>query len=150
MKRAFYFHFYMHRTEKSHDFSSSIFQEAKDEYYRRHLGDFSEKPECLARSDFESENDGYTYELMWGPYEFFPFGSLETWDRTESLAKISVPTLLLAGEHDQVTGETLQPFMDSIPDVTCKVIPNASHVPHLENPSATFEVVNKFLLSHSS
>lgn len=127
------------------DFTTPAFIEAKNEYYRRHLGDFSPKPQCLAVSDAESENDGHTYDVMWGPYEFLPTGSLRDWDRSANVAQITIPTLVLAGENDQVDAETVAPFLDGIPDVEQCWIPGASHVPHLENHEPTLRAVSRFL-----
>ncbi|PJM74080.1 hypothetical protein CS006_02755 [Bifidobacterium primatium] len=135
----------LHKADQTGDFTSPEFIAAKDEYYRLHLGDFSPKPECLAVSDAESENDGHTYDIMWGPYEFMATGSLHDWDRSSDAAGITVPTLILAGEHDQVDAETVKPFTDGIPDVEQCWIPNASHVPHLENPEPTLRAVSQFL-----
>ena len=53
--------------ERTGNLTDPEFLAAKDEYYRLHLGDFSPKPDCLAVSDMDSDNDGHTYRLMWGP-----------------------------------------------------------------------------------
>ena len=136
----------LEEADRTGDLSGKEFLAAKDEYYRLHLGDFGRnKPACLAASDAESNHDGHTYELMWGPYEFMVKGSLHDWDRTNDLSSIKVPTLVMAGEHDQVNADTIAPFMTNIPKVTSRWIPNSSHVPHLENPETALLSVSDFL-----
>lgn len=136
------------RAEVTGDYGSPEFQQAKDEYYRLHLGDFCDKPECLAVSDAESEHDGHTYEIMWGPFEFMVTGTLRDWNHEGDLWRINVPTLVMAGEHDQVNEDTVGPFMKYIPEVQSQWIERSSHVPHLENPQATMQVVSQFLIEH--
>src|SRR6185436_18726790 len=42
------------------------------------------------------------YVLMQGPSEFGASGRLEKWDRKADLPKITVPTLVIGGEHDSM------------------------------------------------
>jgi 3-oxoadipate enol-lactonase len=56
-------------------------------------------------------------------------------DTTASLAEISVPTLILVGELDQITPPALARQMhDLIPNSHLHVIPDAAHLSNLENP----------------
>lgn len=66
-------------------------------------------------------------------------------DTTEALSKISVPTLILVGEHDTVTPQTAAKIMhDSIPNSKLHVIGNAAHMSNLENPNMFNEHLTKF------
>jgi L-proline amide hydrolase len=47
-----------------------------------------------------------------------------------------LPMLLLSGEHDFVTPACVAPLADSLPDAKWVLIPDASHMPHLETPEA--------------
>jgi len=68
-------------------------------------------------------------------------------DTTEALSKISVPTLILVGEHDTVTPQTAAKIMhDSIPNSKLHVIGNAAHMSNLENPNMFNEHLTKFLV----
>jgi L-proline amide hydrolase len=40
------------------------------------------------------------YGAMWGPVEFAPIGSLNTWSVEDQLKNIKVPTLLINGKFD--------------------------------------------------
>lgn len=75
-------------------------------------------------------------------------GSLRDWSIIGRLNSIDRPTLVLAGEHDEATPETWQPFLDEVSDVRSVVIPDASHSSHLEQPEIMLRVVEKFISEH--
>jgi 3-oxoadipate enol-lactonase len=65
-------------------------------------------------------------------------------DTTPSLGSISVPTLILVGEHDAVTPPAASRAMhERIPGSHMHVIPAAGHMSNIENP----EVFNEQLLA---
>jgi 3-oxoadipate enol-lactonase len=56
-------------------------------------------------------------------------------DTTASLPKISVPTLILVGEHDGLTPPAAAEAIHArIPNSELRIIPNAGHLSNLENP----------------
>lgn len=120
-------------------------QEAINLYYARHVSDFTIEPDDLHSSTVESQSDGHTYNVMWGPYECYPTGSLRSWDRISELPQIQPPVLVTRGEHDQSTATVNAPFLDALPNVHAVVVPDAKHVPHLENPQPALRAVREFL-----
>jgi 3-oxoadipate enol-lactonase len=67
-------------------------------------------------------------------------------DTTEALGKIVVPTLVIVGEHDNVTPlAAAQTMKDKIPNSRLQVIGGAAHVSNMENPSAFNECMASFL-----
>jgi len=67
-------------------------------------------------------------------------------DTTQSLSKISVPALVLVGEHDSVTPPIAAKNMhDRIPNSKLHLIENAAHMSNLENPSMFNERLTEFL-----
>jgi pimeloyl-ACP methyl ester carboxylesterase len=67
-------------------------------------------------------------------------------DTTEALARISVPTLILVGEHDSVTPPSAARVMqDRIPNSRLHIIENAAHMSNLENPDMFNEHLAKFI-----
>jgi len=67
-------------------------------------------------------------------------------DRTADLARISVPTLVLAGSDDQIIPlDESKLLAESIPNARLEVIPNAGHLAPLENKSATNAAILSFL-----
>jgi len=67
-------------------------------------------------------------------------------DMTEMLPRISVPTLLVVGEHDVITPpEEMESMARSIPGAKLVRIPDAGHMAPLENPAAVNQVIGEFL-----
>jgi pimeloyl-ACP methyl ester carboxylesterase len=76
---------------------------------------------------------------LWEPYAHNP-------KLTRRLHRIDVPTLLLWGESDGiVTPAYGRAYADRIPGARFEVIPNAGHVPQLEQPDAFVEHVADFI-----
>jgi len=71
---------------------------------------------------------------------------LTTFDRRAELAKIAVPTLLIAGEKDQAAPlKTMQRMAASIPGARIVVVPGVGHFAHLEQPAAFRAALLPFL-----
>jgi pimeloyl-ACP methyl ester carboxylesterase len=71
---------------------------------------------------------------------------LTTFDRRADLARIAVPTLLIAGELDQAAPlRTMQRMAEAIPDARLEVVPGAGHLVHLERPAAFRAALLPFL-----
>jgi 2-succinyl-6-hydroxy-2,4-cyclohexadiene-1-carboxylate synthase len=60
------------------------------------------------------------------------------WDR---LGDISVPVLVVAGEHDRKFRALGERIADAVPDSTLSVIDGAGHSVHLERPEATADAI---------
>jgi pimeloyl-ACP methyl ester carboxylesterase len=74
-------------------------------------------------------------QFGWKPYMHNP--RLKRW-----LHRIDIPTLLLWGERDRVvTPEYGEGFRAAIPGARMRVIPNAGHFPHWEQPEAFADAV---------
>ncbi|WP_439548690.1 alpha/beta fold hydrolase [Falsiroseomonas sp.] len=73
---------------------------------------------------------------------------LTTFDRRADMAKISVPTVLIAGDRDQAAPlKTMQRMAETIPGARIIVIPEAGHLIHLEKPAA-FRAALRDALEH--
>jgi pimeloyl-ACP methyl ester carboxylesterase len=69
-------------------------------------------------------------------------------DRTENLASIAVPTLVVTGVDDLIVPlEETERMAARIPGSNLVVIPNAGHIAPLENHEATDKVILEFLES---
>lgn len=67
-------------------------------------------------------------------------------DATDELPTISVPTLVIAGEHDALTPpEHARVMTDAIPDASIDVIPDAGHLSNMERPAAFNRALASFL-----
>lgn len=67
-------------------------------------------------------------------------------DSTTALHGISVPTLVIVGEHDAITPpDAARAMADTIPDATLTLIPDAGHLACLEQPAAFNATLATFL-----
>lgn len=67
-------------------------------------------------------------------------------DSTETLAHITVPTLILAGEHDKIIPLSEMQFLQkNIPESRLEIIKDAGHLSNMENPDEFNKVIAEFL-----
>jgi pimeloyl-ACP methyl ester carboxylesterase len=67
----------------------------------------------------------------------------------KALPRITAPTLILWGDHDQVLDISSVPlFKQGIPHADVAIIPACGHVPMLERPFKTAAVYRRFLARH--
>lgn len=74
------------------------------------------------------------------------FLTCHRFDVADRISAIDVPTLALCGEHDQLTPRELhERLAQVIPAGEFSVVPDAAHLPMLEQPAAFNEAVAGFL-----
>lgn len=67
-------------------------------------------------------------------------------DQSKTLKSVTVPTLLLCGESDQLCPVSHHEMMrDLIPESRLCVIPDAAHLPTLEQPKLTNKILDEWL-----
>lgn len=67
-------------------------------------------------------------------------------DNTQTLSHITVPTLILAGEHDKIIPLSEMQFMQkNIPESRLEIIKDAGHLSNMENPNDFNKVIAEFL-----
>jgi 3-oxoadipate enol-lactonase/4-carboxymuconolactone decarboxylase len=72
-------------------------------------------------------------------------------DLRDDLARIAVPTLVVAGENDQATPpEQSRAMAAAIPHAQLVVIPGAPHLASVEQPEAIAEQILRWVLSPTS
>ena len=123
---------------------------ATEVFYSRHVCRVVPMPTDFTESEAQMEIEPTVYHTMNGPNEFHIVGTLREWTIIDRLPQIAVPTLVVAGEFDEATPETWQPFVEMIPDVTTHVFAGASHCSHLEQPEEFMRVIGEFLHSHEN
>ena len=124
--------------------------EAVDVFYRKHVCRVVPTPTDFRESEEQMEAEPTVYHTMNGPNEFHVVGSLRTWTIIDRLDAITVPTLVVAGEFDEATPATWQPFVDRIPGAAAHVFPNSSHCVHLEHPEEFRRLINEFIVRTDS
>jgi L-proline amide hydrolase len=124
------------------------YRAASEVFYARHVCRVQPMPAEVARTFAAIEADPTVYHAMNGPNEFHVIGSLRDWSIVERLPSIVVPTLLISGRHDEATPDTVQPYLDLIPDARWHVFEHSSHMPHVEERVDCMQVVAEFLDAH--
>lgn len=70
-------------------------------------------------------------------------------DTTASLAKIKMPVLIIRGEDDQIISKEQTDILHKgIQDSELKTVPNAGHLPNLEDPDRFNELLKNFLIEN--
>jgi L-proline amide hydrolase len=123
---------------------SQEYQEAMLVFYRRHVCRVDPMPECVARTFEKMERYPEVYHTMNGPSEFHVIGTLKTWDITDRLPEITVPTLLLSGRYDEATPLIVETIHRSIPGSEWILFENSSHMPHVEETERYVHALEAF------
>ena len=72
--------------------------------------------------------------------------ALSGWDGRDDLARISCPTLVVAGDEDPSTPpDVLREIADGVPGAGFVVLSPAAHVPTVEIPDRVTEVLREHL-----
>lgn len=70
---------------------------------------------------------GKVYSAMWGPGEIRATGVLKTYDGEPLLPRVTAPTLVLAGDRDEMTPDVLKPLVARMPNARLETIAGAGH-----------------------
>ena len=131
------------RCEREGTTASEDYAMAMAAYYRRHLVRLDPWPDDVAEMLQDINLD--VYGRMWGSSEWNATGTLGDFDARGILPTIDVPTLFLAGEHDEALPETVRAHAGLVPDSTVHVFGGASHMSYIEVPEDYRRVVGGFL-----
>ncbi|MEV8633013.1 proline iminopeptidase-family hydrolase [Streptosporangium sp. NPDC051023] len=137
------------RTLREHEAAgttgSAEYREAEKVFNARHVCMIVPNPPEVLASDAKTAEDPTVYHTMNGPTEFHVVGTLRDWSVIDRLHRVTAPTLLVSGRHDEATPRTVQPFADHIPDVRWQIFEHSSHMPHIEEEELFLQVVGSFL-----
>lgn len=130
------------RAEETHEYGEEYYG-VMMEFYKRHMSTQRPFPDYLMEAFGAINQD--VYGLLWGPSEFEITGKLRNFDLAPRLGEISVPTLLLCGDRDEMDVRTLRDFQMAMPNAQMAVIPYAGHMNHLDKPEIFKTIVRDFL-----
>jgi proline iminopeptidase len=130
-------------SEQQKNYENEAYKEAMKVYYKAYVrrSDKSKSQQDTA-AKFFGEN---VYNFMWGPSEFTATGNLLNYNRLKDLPKITVPTLLTAGEYDEARPSSVRYYTSLIPGAQFKMIPQAAHSTMMDNPKEYIGVLREFL-----
>lgn len=86
------------------------------------------------------------YVPLQGPSELGASGKLAHWDRTASLARIRVPTLVIGAAHDTMNPSHMEWMARAIPDGRYLYCPNGSHLAMYDDQATYFAGLIRFIL----
>ncbi|HEV8504074.1 MAG TPA: proline iminopeptidase-family hydrolase [Chitinophagaceae bacterium] len=128
--------------ELNKTYDSPAYQNAIQVYYQNFL---ARKLPWSADIDSTFMQLGKSYQYMWGPSEFTAEGALKTYDRTNRLGEIKVPTLFMAGEFDEARPTTVQYYQSLVPGAKFEIIKGAGHLTMQDKPEENNKVIIDFL-----
>jgi len=129
---------------KDKNYTSPEFEAANDFFTVRHLVRVPMTTD-VAEAFGQLAVNPTVYAAMWGPVEFAPIGSLNTWDVEDQLKNIKVPTLLINGKFDEVTPKMQKRLVKKIKGAEWVCLPYSSHLSWVEEPAAWISAVSEFL-----
>ncbi|MEX1109809.1 MAG: proline iminopeptidase-family hydrolase [Dongiaceae bacterium] len=112
----------------------------------RHVLRLDEWPDSVKASLDDWNMD--VYGTIQGPNEFLYVGNLKDWIRVPDMHRITVPTLVLVGMHDELPPSCAQRMHNALPHSEIHVFKNSSHMPLYEEPEAYFGALTGFLNAH--
>jgi proline iminopeptidase len=131
------------KSEDAKTFDTPEFQAAVFEFYKQFLA--RKQPWSADLDSSMSQLREEMYHYMWGPSEFKATGTLESYDRTDRLGEIKLPTLFTAGQYDECTPATAKHYQSLIPGAKLAIIENAGHLTMHDNPEADIRAIRDFL-----
>ena len=128
--------------EQHKTFDVLAYKQAVQVYYENFL---ARKLPWSADIDSAFSQSGKSYQYMWGPSEFTVTGKLNTYDRTNRLDEIKVPTLFISGEFDEVRPSTVKYYQSLVKGAKFEIIKGAGHLTMQDKPDESNKVVLEFL-----
>jgi len=124
---------------------SPEYEAASMEFYKRHVCRVDPFPDYVLRTFAGLGEHPDVYMTMQGPNEFVITGTLKTWDITDRLGEIDLPTLITTGAQDEFTPIQAQALNAGIKRSELVSFEDASHMQFAERPERYRAVVAGFL-----
>ncbi|NLK06968.1 MAG: proline iminopeptidase-family hydrolase [Spirochaetales bacterium] len=116
-------------------------------HYEKHVlrRPMDQWPACVINALEHANKDLYVY--MQGPSEFGISGVLATWDRSEDLQKIAVPTLVIGAEYDTMDPLYMKWMAQQIPRGSFLYCPEGSHMAMWDDAEVYHNGIRRFINS---
>ncbi|MGE4464172.1 proline iminopeptidase-family hydrolase [Sphaerochaeta sp.] len=114
-------------------------------HYEKHVlrRPMDQWPACVMHALEQVNKDLYVY--MQGPSEFGISGVLATWDRSQDLRKIAVPTLVIGAEYDTMDPLYMEWMSQQIPDGSFLYCPEGSHMAMWDDAEVYHNGIRRFI-----
>ncbi len=135
------------QAEASGDYTEPAYLAANDRYMLAHAAGpvTADSPEFLRRA---KRSGTAAYNVAWGPNEYCPTGTLQAYDYTAKLAKITMPTLVTSGTNDLSTPLVAKTMVDHLPHAEWSLFAHSRHMAFIDEPIAYFERLTQWLAAH--
>jgi L-proline amide hydrolase len=121
---------------------------AAEAWYERYIAPRHPQPEPPdARDDGQPVSDEI-YRTLTGPLEFQLQGPLGSFEVSDRLGEIDVPTLITSGRYDAITDCLVNPVHEGIRGSEWVVFEASAHMAHLDEPERYRAVLEAFLARH--
>jgi proline iminopeptidase len=131
------------RCEREGTTESAEYMAAVFTFYQKHLCRTQPWPPEMLRTGLNIQNSP-VYRFMWGPSEFAATGTLKSWDRSDRLGEIDVPTLITVGRYDELPPSLAEELQRGIAGSELVVFEVSSHSAHAEEPELYAQTVRDF------
>ena len=134
------------RLDAAKDYANPRFEALLQPHYEHHVlrRPMAEWPEPIVRG-FVRHLNRKVYVPMQGPSELGASGILVNWDRTNDLAKIPVPTLVIGARYDTMDPKFMEMMSKKLPKGEFLYCPNGSHVSFYDDQQVFFTGLLAFL-----
>jgi proline iminopeptidase len=116
---------------------------AMEELYPKMVCRLKPWPEPLTRA-FRLSNQKI-YNQMQGKSEFEVTGNLRDWERWDRLHEIKVKTLTIGANHDEMDPDDMRKMATLMPNATCAICPDGSHLAMWDDQAVYFRHLLGFL-----
>lgn len=131
---------YMKETERRHEFNDPAYRKYIDHMYKEYVN--RKQPSLMSHQiDIQAKP---VYNTFQGDNEFLVDGELDSWDRSNDIHKITVPTLLTFGGHETMPLKTAKRMQKDIPNSRLVITPNGGHNHMVDNPEVFFTNLRRF------
>jgi proline iminopeptidase len=120
------------------------FQTLEQSYYKQHLLRLASWPDWFT-AVLEEAGSNPVYRYLNGPSEFTFTGALASFDVTDKLAKLRMPTLITCGEYDEAPPWLGRKLKAHIHGAQLLAWPGLSHMAHIEAPGIVVPATARFL-----
>lgn len=104
-------------------------------------------PNCLTRPKKAGKE---AYLFGWGPNEYTPTGSLASFEVTDELKQINIPTLIISGTNDLCAPLVAKTMHDNIKHSTWELFPNCRHMVFAEATEQYIQLLQTWLKQNKS
>ncbi|CAF3788263.1 unnamed protein product [Rotaria sp. Silwood1] len=130
--------------EENNDYQNPMYMELlMPHFYNKFFCRLQPWPEVFNRAFTHLNND--IYYLLQGPSELSITGKLSTWNRTEDLIHIKVPTLIIGAKYDTMDPEYIKSMANQMENASYFICPNGSHCSMWDDQQYYFSRLIQFI-----